>query len=118
MTLLANRWSLRTLLLMFLVWPLLASATLNGNYQGSYQGKKVTAVLETMTSTVTGILTIGEERYLLQAGNGGNTISGQLTNMKSGASLNLQIKADGNSLEVDVKSADQSTMHFILNRTQ
>lgn len=113
-----TRLILRGSFLLALIWPLQTMAGVDGNYQGEYRGQKVTAVLETMSTTVTGMLGIGAESYLLRAEAGQNTIPGQLNNIKSGEALKLLIKSRGSAIDVEVTPKGAEIMRFTLQRTQ
>ncbi|MGM0593811.1 MAG: hypothetical protein ACQETD_04670 [Pseudomonadota bacterium] len=79
-----------------------ALAVSDGNYKGSYQGESVTAVLETLSSTVTGMVTIGGEQYLLKGEAQAQQLAGELTSMAGGGTLPVSISQQGASLEVEI----------------
>jgi hypothetical protein len=93
-----------------------AVAEVDGSYSGEYQRQAVSAVLETLSSSVTGVLTIGESRYLLQADAVAGSLSGQLNNMLNGETLKLQIKSVGDTLDIRVQPASSAPMAFTLHR--
>lgn len=113
-----GRLGLKSWFLLALMWPLQTMAGVDGNYQGEYSGQKVTAVLETMSTTVTGVLGIGAESYLLRAEAGQDPIPGQLNNMKSGETLKLLIKSKGSAIDVEVTPKGADVMRFTLQRVQ
>jgi hypothetical protein len=113
-----TRLALRGCFLLAMVWPLQTLAGVDGNYQGEYRGQKVTAVLETMSTTVTGVMGIGTDSYLLRAEAGQNTIPGQLNNLKSGEALKLLIKPKGSVIDVEVTPKSADVMRFTLRRSQ
>ncbi len=106
----------RVFFLLALVWPVQSIAGVDGKYQGEYNGSKVTAVLETVSTTVTGILGIGEDSYLLRAEMGKGSLTGQLNSIKSGAALKLLIKPHGDSIDVEVTPKGVDIMRFTLQR--
>lgn len=110
------RLILKSCFLLTLMWPLQTMAGVDGNYQGEYLGQKVTAVLETMSTTVTGVLGIGSESYLLRAEAGSDAMPGQLNNMKNGETLKLLIRTKGSDIDVDVTPKGADVMHFTLRR--
>lgn len=112
------RLAVKGVLLFSLSWPLSSLAAIDGKYQGEYHGKKVTAVLETATTTVTGILGIGDESYLLRAESTNGSYPGQLNNLKSGEALKLLIKAKGDAIDVEVTPKGAAKMQFTLKRIQ
>jgi hypothetical protein len=118
MKIVKTRSILRGCILLAMLWPMQTMAGVDGNYQGEYRGNKVTAVLETMSTTVTGVLGIGAERYLLRAEAAQETISGQLNNIKSGEASKFLIKSKGNAIDVEVTPKGAEVMHFTLRRTQ
>lgn len=103
--------------LLALIWPLYSIAGIDGNYQGEFHGKKVTAVLETMSTTVTGVLGIGAENYLLRAEASKGAIPGQLNSMVSGKQLKLLIKPKTDAIDVEVTPKGADVMRFTLKRT-
>ncbi len=113
-----TRLVLRSFFLLVMMWPLQTMAGIDGNYQGEYRGQKVTAVLETMTTTVTGMMGIGAESYLLRAEAGQDTIPGQLNNLKNGETLKLLIKSKGAAIDVVVTPKGADAMHFTLRKVQ
>lgn len=112
------RLVVKGVLLFSLSWPVSALAAIDGKYQGDYQGKKVTAVLETATTTVTGVLGIGDESYLLRAESTNGAYPGQINNLKSGEALKLLIKARGDSIDVEVTPKGAAKLQFTLKRVQ
>jgi hypothetical protein len=110
-----GKWGI---LLLSLVWPLHSFAGVDGKYQGEFRGQKVTAVLETMSTTVTGVLGIGAESYLLRAEAGKGAIPGQLNNIKSGDTLKLLIKPKGDAIDVEVTPTGANMMRFTLKRIE
>jgi hypothetical protein len=102
------------LFFLMLSWPV--QAALDGNYRGQYQGRPVSAVLETISTTVTGMLNIGDTPYMLQLEGEGAQLAGQLNNMHTGESLPLRLTIDGDRLEVEVKPAAAGAMQFQLRR--
>ncbi len=111
-------FSTRILLLLLLAWPLYSMAGVDGQYAGEYSGKKVTMVLETATTTMTGVLGIGGENYILRAESSNGSISGQLTAMTSGKVMALNIKTKGNAIDVEVTPKGGDVMHFTLKRVE
>jgi hypothetical protein len=107
---------MRVFFLLALVWPLQSQAGIDGQYQGEYRGKKVSAVLETMSTTVTGVLSIGEDSYLLRVESGKSSLSGQLTNIKSSEALKLLIKPKGDAIDVEVTPKGADVMLFTLQK--
>lgn len=93
-------------------------AAVDGNYTGSYGEQPVTAVLETMSTTVTGMVTIGETRYLLQAEDRNGSLSGELSEMSSGETLELKLKPEGDALQMDIRPAAAAPMHLLLKRSR
>lgn len=93
-----------------------AAAEVDGSYSGEYQRQAVSAVLETLSSSVTGVLIIGESRYLMQADVAAGRLSGQLNNMLNGETLKLQIKAVGDTLDLRVQPPSSAPMAFTLHR--
>lgn len=93
-----------------------AAAAVDGSYSGEYQRQAVSAVLETLSSSVTGVLTIGDSRYLLQADDVEGRLSGQLNNMLNGETLKLLIRPAGDMLDIRVQPANAAPMEFRLQR--
>lgn len=98
--------------LMFASLP--AMAVSDGSYKGNYQGKAVTAVLETISTTVTGMLTIGQQQYLIKAEKGGKRLDGELNSMAGGDSLPVSMSEQGTALQVEV--GGDKAMQFTLQR--
>ena len=106
----------RVCFLLAIVWPLQSMAGVDGEYQGEYNGKKVTVVLETMSTTVTGVLSIGGDSYLLRAESGASTLPGQLTNIKNGQALKLMLKSKDDGIDVEVTPKGADVMRFTLRK--
>lgn len=87
---------------------------LDGHYHGTNGNESVSAVLETMTTTVTGMLTIGEKQYLLQAEASQDSYKGQLSSMTSGDSMPFQFSKSGDGLNVEIHSPSNGTVRFLL----
>lgn len=109
-----GRWGIP---LLVLIWSPCSFAGVDGKYQGEFHGKKVTAVLETMSTTVTGVLGIGAENYLLRAEAGKGAIPGQLNSIQSGKELKLLIKPRADAIDVEVTPTGADVMRFTLKRT-
>lgn len=90
-------------LLYSLALPLIAWAALGAQYHGSLEGKPVTATFETQADGVSGTLTIGETRYILQAGKSGDGYQGTLVNISAGHGGALQIQEQGSQLKLEIK---------------
>ncbi len=106
----------RAFFLLALAWSAQSIAGVDGKYQGEYHGKKVTAVLETVSTTVTGILGVGEDSYLLRAETGKGSLTGQLNSIKSGEALKLLIKPHGDAIDVEMTPKGADIMRFTLQR--
>ncbi len=113
-----KRLVVKGVLLFTLSCPVAVLAAIDGKYQGDYQGKKVTAVLETATTTVTGILGIGADSYLLRAESTNGTYPGQINNLKGGEALKLLIKPKGDGIDVEVTPKGAAKWQFTLKRVQ
>jgi len=114
-----TKWfSLWGLLLLALSWPLQSLAGVDGKYQGEFRGQKVTAVLETMSTTVTGVLGIGAESYLLRAESGKGTIPGQANSIKTGEAMKLLIKPHDDAIDVELSPNSAEKMRFTLKRVE
>lgn len=96
-------YALLFVLLCTLVPPSMSWAALGGQYHGSLEGKPVTATFETQADGVSGTLTIGETRYILQAGKSGDGYQGTLVNISAGHGGALQIQEQGSQLKLEIK---------------
>jgi len=94
-----------------------AAATLDGHYRGTVNEQEVSAVLETVSTTVTGMMTIGQTRYLIKAEKRDGAFSGELSNMLDGSSAALQFKPSAGGLGVAITPKNSEAMRFSLQRS-
>lgn len=76
---------------------------LDGSYRGVYGNEPVTASFDNLESSVTGMLSIGSERYILQADGSGNGYSGQLHNLVTGGKLTLDMTVKEQRIQIQIK---------------
>jgi hypothetical protein len=90
------------LLSMFLYLPQAVQA-LEGTYRGVHDDHPVTASFNTLESSLTGMLSIGEQRYMLLADEVENGYSGQLHNLVSGEMISVELTRNKDRVEIRFK---------------
>jgi len=105
----------RYLVSAFIFLPLTALA-LEGTFRGVYDSQPVTASFNTLESSLTGVLTIGGERYTLLADETADGYSGQLNNVANGERLSVELKLVKERLQLKVKDG-KGPMRIELDRT-
>lgn len=75
---------------------------LDGGYAGFVDEEQVTASFDDLGTSVTGMLTIGSERYLLQADGLGDGYSGQLHSLASGKAHTVKLTPQGQRVQIQI----------------
>ena len=92
-----------------------AVLALDGSYRGVYGKEQVSASFDNLESSVTGMLSIGGERYLLQADGVDDGYSGQLHNLVTGKALGVHVKVKDHRIRVEVQNGAEP-IHFELEK--
>jgi hypothetical protein len=100
------------LLSVFLLLPQ-AVLALEGSYRGVHEEQPVKASFNSLESSLTGMLSIGEQRYMLladEAGSGG--YAGKLHNLVSGEMISVELKVIDDRLEIEFKGVSAAVIEL------
>lgn len=88
-----------------------------GVYQGIYDGRTVKASLDYLETSVTGMLDIGDQHYLLQADKRDSTgYTGKLFNIAGGQELDVRLQLNNGLLQIQV-TGQETAMSFELEKS-